>query len=182
MDLRLSWDLFIIVFFAVIIAYSFIIGRNSTLKVIIATYMAILTADSLGNLFHQYLVPAAPSLQGVAGEQALILIKIFVFVAVIVLLVIKGGFTVDMVPERSAVTRILSNTTFGFLNAGLVISTLLVYLTGGSFILGGLDRALQTNLYSESSLVKLMIDQSNLWFALPAIALVLISFFEPRME
>jgi hypothetical protein len=68
-NLRLSWDLFIIVFFGVIIAYSFIIGRNQTLKIIIATYMAILTADGLGNLFQTYLLPTAPSLQGDAGPM-----------------------------------------------------------------------------------------------------------------
>ncbi len=181
-DLRLSWDLFILVFFSIIIAYSFIIGRNSTVKVIIASYMAILTADSLGNLFQQYLIPAAPSLQGEAGDQALILVKIFIFVLAIVLIVVRGGFLIDMLPERSIVTRILSNLSFGFLNAGLIICTLLVYLTGGSFISGGFTAALQTDLYQESNMVKMMVDQASLWFALPAIALVLISFFEPGNE
>ena len=50
MEINLSWDLFVIVFFAVIIAYSFIIGRNQTLKVIIASYIAILASDGIGNL------------------------------------------------------------------------------------------------------------------------------------
>ena len=34
-----------------------------------------------------------------------------------------------------------------------------------------------TNLYKESQFVKLMIDNYNIWFALPAIAVVMISFF-----
>lgn len=181
-NLRLSWDLFIIVFFGVIIAYSFIIGRNQTLKVIIASYMAILTADGLGNICNTYLLPAAPALQGELGEQSLVMLKIFVFVVVIVLLAIKGGFYVNLTPENSVPSRILSNLAFGFLNAGLVVSTLLVYLTGGSFVMGTIQEAFQTNLYSESQIVKMMIDNYSIWFALPALAIVVVSFFEQKSE
>lgn len=181
-NLRLSWDLFVIVFFGIVIAYSFIIGRNQTLKVIIATYMAILTADGLGNLFETYLLPTAPSLQGVAGDQALVLVKIFTFILVVVLIAIKGGFQVDILAEHSSTAQILANLTFGFLNAGLMVSTLLVYLTGGSFVMGTVQSALNVNLYKESAFIQAMIDNCNLWFALPAVAVVLISFFQPREE
>ena len=54
MNLNLSWDLFILVFFAVVVAYSFIIGKNQTLKVILGTYLAVLCADGMGNLFGKY--------------------------------------------------------------------------------------------------------------------------------
>jgi len=142
--------------------------------------MAVLTADGLGSLFQNYLLPAAPSLEGEAGLQTLILLKMFIFVLVIVLLVIKGGYRVDLLPESSLVTRLLSNLSFGFLCAGLMISTLLVYLTGGSFVAGTLTTAAETNLYQESVLVQLLIDNYSIWFALPAIAIVMVSFFEPR--
>ena len=127
-NIRLSWDLFVLVFFGVVIAYSFIIGRNQTIKIIISSYMAVLTADGLGNLFETYALPVAPTLQGEAGLQALVLLKIFTFVLTIVLLAIRGGFRVDILPEQSVVTRILANLSFGFLNAGLMVSTLLGYL------------------------------------------------------
>ncbi|MFA5855361.1 MAG: hypothetical protein WC846_03735 [Candidatus Gracilibacteria bacterium] len=179
-NLRLSWDLFVIVFFGVIIAYSFIIGRNQTLKIIIATYMAILTADGLGNLFQTYLLPTAPSLQGTAGLHALALVKIFTFVIVIVLLAVKGGFQVSILEEKSAMTHVVANLTFGFLNAGLMISVLLVYMTGGSFVLGTTQDALQGSLYQESRFIQAMIDNYNLWFSLPAIAIVIVSFLQPH--
>jgi hypothetical protein len=181
-DIRLTWDLFIIVFFGIVITYSFILGRNHTLKVIIAVYMASLTADGLGNLFNTYLLPAAPTLQGATGDQALVLLKIFVFVLVIVLLAIKGGFHVDILRDVSIVNRVLSNLSFGFLNAGLMVSTLLVYLTGGSFVSGNSASAATTNLYQESQFVQLIVDNSSIWFALPAIAIVIVSFFEPRQD
>lgn len=181
-NIRLSWDLFVIVFFAIVIAYSFIIGRNQTMKIIIASYMAIFTADGLGNLFEQYLLPTSPALQGMQGVQALVLLKIFVFVAVIVMVAIRGGFHVDILPENTALTRILANLTFGFLNAGLMVSTLLVYLTGGSFVMGTVQSGLHTNLYSESEFIKTIVDHYDVWFSLPAISLVLVSFFQPQEE
>jgi hypothetical protein len=181
-NIRLSWDLFVLVFFSVVIAYSFIVGRNQTIKIIIASYMAILSADGLGNLFEKYILPTAPTLQGDNGVQALVLMKIFVYVLVIVLLAIRGGFRVDILPENSAVTRILANLSFGFLNAGLMVSTLLVYLTGGSFVMGTVQSSLHTNLYSESQFIKAIVDHYDIWFSLPAVSLVLVSFFQPVEE
>ncbi|QQR54645.1 hypothetical protein IPG41_05645 [Candidatus Peregrinibacteria bacterium] len=181
-NIRLSWDLFVLVFFGVVIAYSFIIGRNQTIKIIIASYMAILTADGLGNLFETYVLPTAPSLQGEAGLQVLVLLKIFVFVLTIVLLAIRGGFRVDLGLENSVVTRILANLSFGFLNAGLMVSTLLVYLTGGSFVMGTVQTGLSINLYAQSEFIQTIIDHYDVWFALPALAIVLVSFFQPQEE
>lgn len=181
-NIRLSWDLFVLVFFGVVIAYSFIIGRNQTIKILIATYMAALTADGLGNLFQTYVIPAAPTLQGEAGVQALVLLKIFVFVLTIVLVAIRGGFSVDLAPENSVVTRILANLSFGFLNAGLMVSTLLVYLTGGSFVMGTAHTSLQTNLYAQSQFIQTIVDHYDVWFALPALAILLVSFFQGQEE
>lgn len=179
-DIRLSWDLFIVVFFGIVIAYSFIIGRNSTLKVIISSYMAILCADGVGNLLNNYVLPNLTGLNASQGDQALILLKIFIFVLVIVILAIKGGFFVDVLEDQAISTRLIATTAFGFLNGGLIVSTILVYVSGGSFVAGTLDVAKSTNIYLESELVQLMINNYDLWFALPAIAIVVVSFFEAK--
>lgn len=179
-DLRLSWDLFILVFFGIVIAYSFIIGRNQTLKVIISSYMAILAADGTGNLTDMYILPNVQAFEPAQAIQFLILMKIFVFVVVIVLLSIKGGFFVDVMEERKVPVRIMATLTFGFLNAGLIVSTILVYISGGSFVTGTSELTRVTEIYRESELVKLMIDNHNIWFALPVFAIVLISIFESR--
>jgi len=142
--------------------------------------MAILSADGLGNIVDQYILPNVAALEAAEAEQFLILMKIFVFVLVIVLLAIKGGFFVDILEERSVPARILATLTFGFLNAGLLVSTILVYISGGSFVAGTLKMATSTNLYQDSEMVQLMINNYNIWFALPAFAIVLISFFEAK--
>jgi len=59
MNIDLSWDLLIIVVFAFVIGYSFIVGINRTLKIIIGVYLASLAADSIGNLANHYLLSAS---------------------------------------------------------------------------------------------------------------------------
>ena len=184
--MNLSWDLFIIVVFAVIIAYSFIIGRNRTLKVVIGTYIAILAADGLGNLFKDYLlsnrmVVKLLSVFGVpSDDKALIIIKVLVFIIAIVILAVRGGFLIDLEENKSSIVNTLVNMIFGFLSAGLVVSTLLVFVSGVSFVLGEVNVSngnVIVDLYNSSRLVRIMIDNYNLWFALPAIGFVTVSFF-----
>jgi len=191
MSLNLSWDLFIIVIFAVVIAYSFIIGKNRTLKVVIGTYIAILAADGLGNLFRDYLLTNRIVIKlfsafGIPGDdKALIIIKVLVFIIAIVILSIKGGFLVDIEENRSTVVNSILNLIFGFLSAGLVVSTLLVFISGVSFVLGEVTISTPTaviDLYNNSRMIRLMIDNYNIWFSLPAIALVVTSYFSKPKE
>ena len=49
-NLTLSWDLFIVVFFAIIVSYSFIIVQHQSMKVIIASYIGIIATQGIGNV------------------------------------------------------------------------------------------------------------------------------------
>lgn len=178
MNITLSWDLFILVFFCIIIAYSFIVGRNQTLKIIIGTYIATLTADGVANLVEKYLGgETAPlkMLAGPDGDQVLIIMKIVIFIVAVVVLAVKGGFEVGMLAEQQTIMRILTTFLFGVLNAGLIVSTLLLYVSGLSLI--GSDQIQAVSMVgSDSMMVQLMIENYNLWFSVPAIALVALSF------
>ncbi len=174
-----SWDLFIIVFFAIVVAYSFIIGRNYTLKIIIATYIAILAADGMGNLLERYFVggdPIIPVLANNFTAQTLVLTKVIVFVVTIVLIAIKGSFHIDLPPEKQKLVNFFMTSTYGILSAGLLIATILVYVSGVSFVEGGQTANLMTEVYNTSFLARLMIDGYSWWFSLPAVAFVLSSF------
>jgi hypothetical protein len=188
--LKLSWDLFVIVIFAVIIAYSFIIGKENTLKVIIGSYIAILTADGIGNLVKQYVLTSPEAIQflqffGYAGQdRTLILIKVVVFIAAIVIIAIKGGFEITSGLDQHGLVGLIMTLIFGFLSAGLVISTLLIYVSGASFV-GGNMNILNNTLaaaYQESEMVKMMINNYNIWFALPAVAFLLTSLFNKNQQ
>lgn len=187
MDINLSWDLFVIVFFAVIIAYSFIIGRNQTLKIIIASYIAILAADGLGNLIQYYLIGETATVGKIQvdnTESAMVIIKIFTFVATIVLIATRGRFTINMEHPKSSITGIMLNLTYGILSAGLITSTILIYTSGASLVqeTGTLLNATVMEMYRNSIMVQTMIDNYNIWFSLPAITFVVSSFLGEEIE
>ena len=50
MDLTLTWDLLLILFFAIVIAYSFIVGKEESGKIIVASYVAAVAVQGLGNI------------------------------------------------------------------------------------------------------------------------------------
>jgi len=146
--------------------------------------MATLTADGFANLIEQYLggpTPILKPLAGPGGDEILIITKILVFIMVIVIISIRGGFVVSILNERRLPVRVLTTFLFGILNAGLIVSTLLLYVSGLSLI--GADQIVtSSNLGSDSMLVELMIQNYNLWFSLPAISIVVISFIEGEPE
>lgn len=182
MNINLSWDLFVIVFFTIIIAYSFIIGRNQTLKIIISTYIAILTADGIGNIVSRYISPKVITLFFPNSDfiTAAIIIKILIFVFVIVILAMKGEFQVHLHEERSRILSMSINGLFGILSAGLVVSTVLFYTSGGSFLQlsGAITNEAILSLKRDSVLVRNLIDYYNLWFSFPAIAFAISSFLK----
>ncbi len=187
MEINLSWDLFVIVFFAVIIAYSFIIGRNQTLKVIIASYIAILTADGIGNLIKHYFIGenAVATTVNLANDQSsMVIIKIFIFILTIVLVSTRGRFTMNMAKPNSSLMNVILSLTYGILSAGLITSTILIYTSGSSLVQ-------ETNLimseailamYRESMMVQTMINNYNIWFSLPAITFVISSFLGDEVD
>lgn len=182
MNLVLSWDLFVLVFFAIIIAYSFIIGRNQTLKIIIATYIAILTADGIGNILGRYVSPRVLSLilPRLDVTSAGIVLKILLFVAVIVFLAMKGEFQVNLSEESSRVLSTIINGIFGFLSAGLIVSTVLFYISGGSFLQtsGAITTEAILTIKRDSNLVRNLVDYYNIWFSFPAMAFAISSFLK----
>jgi len=186
MEINLSWDLFVIVFFAVIIAYSFIIGRNQTLKIIISSYIAILTADGVGNLIQHFLMNDANA-GGILGSPdagGLVVIKIFIFVFTIVLISTRGRFTINMDKHGSSIINVILNLTYGILSAGLITSTILIYTSGASLVqeTGIVLNEAVLAMYHDSIMVQTMINNYNIWFSLPAITFVISSFLGKELE
>lgn len=182
MDIQLSWDLFILVFFIIIVAYSLIIGRDNTLKVILGTYVAALAADAIGNMFGKYIgnsdafVSILQFLNLGNENEAVVFVKVTGFVALVILFAVKGAFIVETVDDRSAPIRILLSLLYAVMSAGLIISTILIFVSGVSFISLGGDGAVGTALwdvYSESQFVRAMVGNLYLWFAVPALSFLI---------
>lgn len=190
MDLRLTWDLFILVFFAIIIAYSFILGKDATLKIILGTYASALAADAAGNLFGKYFATsksflAAMSKLGLGGDKdAAIIAKIIIFVVMILLFTVKGSFTVDAHGGKTTGMRVLFTGIYGFLSAALIVSTVLMYVSGISFITGSFTPGAASILAfsGQSPFIQKMLDYYNVWFLLPAVTILAGSFLSSREQ
>ena len=178
MNISLSWNLFVIAIFVVIIAYSYIIGLNRTVKTILSAYLAILAADGLGNVFYSYFIESenfrkALELLNITNlDESLISTKVVIFVAVVVILTVRGAFEVDFNNHNFGANNLVVTGIFGFLNAGLIVSTLLVYVSGMSFVQKVTVESNIVDLYASSTFIKAMVDYYNLWFSVPVVVLI----------
>ncbi len=182
MELTLTWDLFILVFFMIICAYSVMIGKDQTIKVILSSYIAILASDAIGNIISGAMRSSrtVSSILPVPSEnKMIILMKIGIFVILTVALATRGAFDIFVTDEKSPFMRIMMVMAYGVLSAGLIISTVLVYASGSSLISTAslfVQNPIQ-EVAQGSRLVKLMIENYSIWFSLPAIAFIISSLF-----
>jgi|CXWL01.1.fsa_nt_gi hypothetical protein len=185
MQVALTWDLMVIIFFIVIMSYSYIVGQNGTIKIILSSYIAMLAANGLGNLLAKYIHLSQPIIKVFdnTAESNLVIFKIFTFIVMTLILVLRGGFIIDMGRQGSMVVRLLSVTIFGFLSAGLMMSTILVFIAGSAvdgFLISTLQEAIK--IPTQTLFVRSLIDYYNFWFAAPAIAFVLLSVMNSALD
>ena len=181
-DIALSWDLFIIVFFVVVVSYSFIVGISRNLKILISSYVSILVADGFAEILKKYFFseqPLIPIFRVADGENSFVIFKISVFVIFMVLFVIRANFSIKLSFKPKGFLSWFACAVFGFLNAGIITATILRYVSGSAFIsnAGQSVNSAIFSIYNQSSLVKLMIDNYNIWFTLPAVVFITMSLF-----
>lgn len=180
MDLALTWDLFVIVFFAVVCAYSFIVGKHESVKIIIATYIAIIAIQGIGNLVAQGSVIAGSYLEMLGfglDTQTISIMKLIAFVGVIIFLASRGGFDMEYSKDLGGMVDMLLVGAFGFSTAGLLQISLLTFVAGSPLLDPNLamSEALQPLLVN-SQLIQIMVEYQNIWFSLPAILLIVLGF------
>jgi len=179
MDLTLSWDLFIAFFFAVVTAYSFIIGKHQTLTILIAVYIAILATQGLGNIFMRFSGETEPvyrifKVLGVTLNMSTIsLSRLVLFMAIIIAVALKGGFSVQYGKSHSSLIALIATGLFGFATGGLIVIALLTFVAGSPLLDPSLGaKEILTPLMGQSYLVQAMVLNQDLWFSLPALLLV----------
>ncbi|MDD3861288.1 MAG: hypothetical protein PHP74_00095 [Candidatus Gracilibacteria bacterium] len=191
MNIQLSWDLFVLVFFVVIVAYSFIIGRDNTLKVILGTYVAALAADSVGSLFGVSFKGSPMFIQLLSfaevgsDNEAMVFVKVLVFVGLVILFAVRGAFEVNTIDDRSGLVRLVLSILYAVMSAGLIISVILVFISGVSFVGGGSETTTVSalwNLSAQSNLIKGMLNYTYLWFSMPALAFLIHSIYSTKSE
>lgn len=191
MQITLSWDLMVIVFFAVVIAYSFIVGKDESIKIVIASYISILAVQGIGNLlFKAYestgmIAPGASEAMSSSSTDTNILAiaKLIIFVAMIIFLALKGGFEMQNSSSLGGIIEPLFTALFGIATAGLLLASLLTFIAARPLLDTTLISApLLSPLLAQSTLVQWMVIYQDVWFCLPAVLLLVIGFLNSRGE
>lgn len=184
MDITLTWDLIVIVFFAIVLAYSFIVGKDESVKIIIASYIAIVAVQAIGNLL-ELLTGESKTMMDMLGftvdRNIISTIKLILFVAMIIFLAIRGGFEMEYAKQIEGVWETVLTGAFGFATAGLLLTALLTYIAAKPILDHTLGSApLLAPLLMQSQLVSVMVDYQNVWFCLPAVLLLVVGFISER--
>ena len=184
MDFTLSWDLVLIGIFFILFAYNFMLGQNGTLKLILSVYIAILTADGLTQIIQDFIILPSPNLSALIIEHELgfyTFLRLFLFIVAIITFVMRGGFHIKIEPHDHPVARFVIHALFSAMAVVLFLSTILLYISGKSFITG-ITEVHTISLYSQSYITKMLIDYYQIWFTLPAMAFLVSSFILPAEE
>ncbi len=179
MDLTLTWDLFVIVFFAVVITYSFIIGKHESVKIIIASYIAVVAVQGIGNLLARIATDDPMfSMLGITVDITLLsTTKLVLFVAAVIFLAVRGGFEIEFKREPGGTIDLVLTGMFGFATAGLLLSTLLTYVADVPILSKTIaDTATIASIVQGSQLMTTMVTYQDLWFAGPALLILATGF------
>ena len=178
MNLNLTWDLFIIVFFAIVITYSMIIGKHQSVKIIVATYIAIVAVQGITNIIERLTGETEPLLTvlGLTVDTAVLTaVKLSIFIAIIVFFAVRGGLEVKYTKEPGATMNLVLTALFGAATAGLLLATLLTFVLDIPLLQSAeAERAL--HVAGKSKLLELMVRNLDLWFSLPALLILAVGF------
>ena len=96
--------------------------------------------------------------------------------SLVILFAVRGAFAVDTDDDRSSVVRLGLSVIYAVLSAGLIISVILVFVSGVSFVGGGNAETTTSalwNMSTKSQLIRTMLQHTYLWFFLPALAFLI---------
>lgn len=182
MQVQLSWDLLIILFVALVVAYSFIVGKDASVKIIVSTYIAFVAVQALGNVTQLLLSASTASIVGLTlSTHVLALGKIILFAAAVVFMAMKGGIDVQSGDGLGTTWDMVIATALGFSTATLLLSSLVTYVAGRPL----LDMTLSSadalhGIIGSSTLVMAIVEYQHVWFALPAVLLLALGILQSR--
>ena len=176
MTLVLSWDLLLIVVVALIIAYSFIVGKEESVKIILSTYVAAVAVQGFGNVVEKGLNASGSFLETVnmlPKTEWIAMLKLTLFAVAVVFLAVRAGFEIKYVKTADGWQNSVLTGCIGFANASLLLATLVAFIAGRPILDPLLASAPSLMpLMHQSTLVWALVHYQDVWFALPAFLLL----------
>jgi len=154
-----SWDLFIVLFFIIAMAYGIMLQRDKIITSIISAYAGLVVASSFGDAVYKFFLGENPVFNSlwIKSNVSLFTVQAVLFVLVMALLVAKssiGGRSRSMAP--------IEMFGYSFLYAGLVLSSILSFLPADQL----------ANITNASKFAARITGWHNWWIILPILALI----------
>jgi hypothetical protein len=180
MNVSLSWDLFVIVFFALVVTYTFILGRSEAIKMIVATYIAIIAVQGISSALGRLdtMFGGLLKLVGLGSEVWMLTVaKIVLFIAIVIFFTIRAGIEINYKKEPTQLIALGLTLLFGIATGGLILTTLMTYATGVPLMEMNLASVKALGpIVEQSEIMQFMISNQDLWFTAPAVLLAAVGF------
>jgi len=168
-----TWDLFITLFFIVGMGYGVILQREKILATLISTYIALAVATAWGDkvfeffngnsiLFNQFWI---------RSNMSEFSIKALLFGLLIVLLTLKGDFSVSIAKAEGMVSTVFV-FIYSFLNTGLIVESIINFL----------PQTAKMAIINQSNIAALVMSYDIAWVVIPALLMVLGGFLTSRAQ
>lgn len=180
MTIPLSWDLFVLVFAALVVTYTLIIGKKESIKIILSTYLAIVSIQGIGNILDRFLGNGSflVNVLGFSLDITLLSIaKLVLFIATMIILAVKAGFEIHYKKEHDMVVGVVFTVLFGIATSGLLVASLLTYAAGVPLLDPTLvSSAAIAPIVKQSVVMQTIIENQDVLFALPVVLLLTAGF------
>jgi len=160
-----TWDLFIMLFFAIAVAYGFLLGKNRIVLTMLTTYIMLAVANEVGDAL------LSANFIFKTGTSTFIL-KTSVFLIAVFLLAIlfssRSAISKYLAgsDESGSMSSIIFTIIYSFLSAGLIITSIIFFMTPEG----------RNQFFAQSHWAKVMMDLRIWWLILPLIVLVFENF------
>lgn len=161
-----TWDTFIILFFVVMTVYGLLLGRGRVFNILINTFVGFVIASELGAFAYNYLSRANELAH--SFQVSLFGAKVLIFAGVIFLLTLKSELSGS---QEDGITNSIYTAGYGFMSAGLMLSTVFGFMTESDRI----------NLFSASNLASQVFTYRLVWLVGP-ILIVLANMFLKKLS
>ena len=156
-----TWDLFIMLFFAIAVAYGFLLGKNRIVLTLLTTYIMLAVANELGNalLSANFIFKSGTStfiLKTSVFLIALFLLAILFSSRSAIAKYVAGG------DESGSMGSIIFTIIYSFLSAGLIITSIIFFMTPEG----------RTQFFAQSHWAKVMMDLRIWWLILPLVVII----------
>jgi len=154
----ISWDLLILIFFIVLVAYGFLMQRDRTVVTMIAIYVGLVLASILVSPVQQFFTGDKAFLNQVfiRSNTNAFTIQTIIFLATIFLVTAKSGI------EAKSNGSMLEILGFSFLNGALIITSIIFFM----------DPARQDYVHATSKIARFLMNYHVWWLILPVIFLI----------